>query len=57
MLATFSPVELVVVLALTLLTLVPIVAGAGIIVYMIVRKATRDGIRDATQTNDRAQPK
>ena len=57
MLAMFSPVELVVVLALTLLTLVPIVAGAGIIVYMIVRKATRDGIRDATQTNDRAQPK
>jgi hypothetical protein len=49
MLAMFSPVEIFVAIGVTLITL-PIVAGVGVIVYMIVRRAARDGARDAAKT-------
>jgi hypothetical protein len=56
MLGMFSPVEILFI-GVTLITLVPIIAGGGVIVYMVMRKAARDGVRDAARTAEREQPK
>ena len=45
------------VVGVTLITLVPIIAGGGVIVYMIMRKAARDGVRDAARSAERERPK
>lgn len=57
MIGMMSSFEILFALGATLILLVPFIAGIGIILYMIVRKAARDGARDAAQANDETQPK
>ena len=56
MLAMFSPVEIAAVLIVSALFFVVIFGGAGFLIYFVMRKAARDGARDAAReppkTND-----
>jgi hypothetical protein len=56
MLGMMSSFEILFALGATLILLVPFIAGTGIILYMIVRKAARDGAHDAAPGPDREPP-
>lgn len=57
MLGMMSSFDILFAIGATLLLLVPIIAGFGIILYMIVRKAARDGANDAAHRPDQQRPK